>query len=285
MKWLPYPSVFSAFLLAMAVTLPGAAQQPAAQRPAIQEPAGEAPPAPVAEKSDRLGNDSPDKPETPPASAADAASTPTNDATAGQDEAAVDSQAAERFLEDPGALLDLYPEGGAALTEAVRRLAVADERTLDGILSLAKTADPRLQAAIGRGLAKAAVALAAKDPKRAARMQQRVAASGIDTLQTAFRVEQNDVETAVVRPRLTGGGDAPPAGRTTASDVIRIPNAGGTVTAGSEPSTSVSASAAPTSTTAPPSGGGSFGGGDSLGFLAGLVDNNKDDTSPSSPTR
>ena len=188
----------------------------------------------------------------------------------------------ERFLADPAELLKQNPGGGPALSDDVSRLVVADDRTIDGILALAKGATSRVQAAIGRGLAKAALVLVETRPERAAKLQERVAASGIDMVQIAFRVEQNDIDTAALQ-RLPGdGGAAPPAG--TPAQVIRA--ADGPAVSGGEAATAGGAGNGVAAAPAP--GEIASAGGISTGFLDGLdlaETNGGGDTSPLSPTR
>lgn len=281
MKWVLCPAVFGSFLFASAVAVPAALAQEPVQRipaapaetdtdgepdakqgvPAKAEPSSPEPAVPAAENSGTAA--------TVPEAAASA-------------DAVADAGTVERFLARPAGLLEQHPQGGPALTEAVRRLTVADERTVGEIVAMAKEAPPRLQAAMGRGLAKAALELVATQPERAAQLQEIVAASGLDTLQIAFRVEQNDIDTAALS-RLPGDVGPPPPASAPAA-IIRAadgPAISGSGSAGAEGASGPAAAA-------PGAAAGEALGAGSSGFLAGLAADaaeTEDDTAPTSPTR
>ncbi|MAU94381.1 MAG: hypothetical protein CMP81_00630 [Fulvimarina sp.] len=281
MKWVHCPAVFGSFLFASAVAVPAApAQEPVQQIPA-------APAETDAEQDADRGGPAKAQPSSPQ-SAAPAAANSGTAATAPEAAASAVADAdavagtVERFLARPAGLLEQHPQGGPALTEAVRRLTVADERTVGEIVAMAKEAPPRLQAAMGRGLAKAALELVATQPERAAQLQEVVAASGLDTLQIAFRVEQNDIDTATLS-RLPGDVGPPPPASAPAA-IIRAadgPAISGSGSAGAEGASGPAAAA-------PGAAAGEALGAGSSGFLAGLAADaaaTEDDTAPTSPTR
>lgn len=118
------------------------------------------------------------------------------------------------FLANPGLLLTDYPEGGIQLSSRVRALAGSDAATLDAILGLVEGANAEQRAAIGSGLARAAVACAPSAPAYSQLIQEKVASIATDELLTAFLSATDDIETAALGAAGGGGfvGGAPALG-------------------------------------------------------------------------
>ncbi|WP_181699013.1 hypothetical protein [Chthonobacter albigriseus] len=118
------------------------------------------------------------------------------------------------FLAAPGAMLNDYPEGGIQMSSRVRALAGSDAATLDPLLALIATANLDQRAAIGSGLARAAMACAPSSAAYAQLIQQKVAELANDDLLTAFLSASNDLETAALGAAGGGGfvGGAPALG-------------------------------------------------------------------------
>jgi hypothetical protein len=87
---------------------------------------------------------------------------------------------------NPQSLLSDYSAGGLALSARVRALAITDPSAVAALLSVAAAGNDAQKAAIGAGLAEAALVLAKTDPAAAQAIRQAVAQSGIDILTAAF---------------------------------------------------------------------------------------------------
>lgn len=109
------------------------------------------------------------------------------------------------FLAAPQALLDQNSGGGLPLANDTRGLAGSSSAAVPVLVELAKSGTPAQQAAIGAGLARAAVACSRTNPDYAAMIQQAVAASGIAGMITAFVSASNEVQTAAIGGAAAGG--------------------------------------------------------------------------------
>ncbi len=74
------------------------------------------------------------------------------------------------------------------------------------LIDIAKTGTSAQQAAIGAGLARAALACSRNDPDYAAMIQEAVANSGLAPIITAFVSASNDVQTAAISGAAAAGG-------------------------------------------------------------------------------
>jgi hypothetical protein len=130
-----------------------------------------------------------------------------------QPPAAVSPDEVASFMTNPAALLSTYPTGGLPLATRARALAGSNISTVDALISLASTANADQRSAIGAGLARAARACVASNPEYAAQIQQKVAASNLSDVVTAFLAASNDVQTAALGAGGAGaGGGAGAAG-------------------------------------------------------------------------
>ena len=116
-------------------------------------------------------------------------------------EAAIDA-----FLANPPELLVTNASGGLPLANQVRSLAGSSSASVPVLLDLARTATASQQAAIGAGLARAAIACSRVDAAYAAMIQQLVAESGIEGLIAAFIGASNEVQTAALPGGTPAGG-------------------------------------------------------------------------------
>ena len=112
--------------------------------------------------------------------------------------AKVDDSLVDAFLALPTGLLARHPEGGIPMVRDVRGLSGSDARTIDPLLALVPTASEPQKAAIGAGLARAALACARLAPNYAAYIQEKVAAMDDLGLLTAFAQAAGDIETTAV---------------------------------------------------------------------------------------
>ncbi|AHG48950.1 hypothetical protein RLEG12_08405 (plasmid) [Rhizobium leguminosarum bv. trifolii CB782] len=130
---------------------------------------------------------------------------------AGQVHAAVDAGAScfiapakaspeqlDSFSSQPADLTTKYPTGGAAMSLEVRTLAGSRFDNVDRLVQLAAGASPGQKSAIGAGLAWTARACAASQPEYALQIQEKIAASGLDEVITAFLGAANDTATAAL---------------------------------------------------------------------------------------
>jgi hypothetical protein len=115
-------------------------------------------------------------------------------------------EAVTQFKGNPLALLTTYASAGLPLTTQVRSLLLSDPALVDILIETAKSANDAQKAAIGAGLAQATRILAHGNPQIAATVQQKVAASGLLPLITAFITGSNGIETAAVGGGGGGGG-------------------------------------------------------------------------------
>jgi hypothetical protein len=121
------------------------------------------------------------------------------------------------FLNNPSSLLQSAPVGGFQLTSQVRALAGSSNEAIPELVGLASSANDAQIAALGTGLAQAALACVANRPDVAALIQEEVAASNNQALITAFTAASGNVETAAITGSIGGvggvtGGGAPGIG-------------------------------------------------------------------------
>jgi hypothetical protein len=130
-------------------------------------------------------------------------------------QAAVTPQQVTDFKANPSSALPRTPGAAqqnpsaaqlAQLTAFIRDLLLADPTTLNTIISLLTTANPAEQAAIGRGLAQAALAVVQTNRDLANQIQQAIAASGIQVAINAYAESAGNVVTAATGGGGTGGG-------------------------------------------------------------------------------
>jgi hypothetical protein len=103
-------------------------------------------------------------------------------------------------------LLQNNPNGGGALTRAIRNLLLSDHSSLSAIMSALAGADPAQQSAIGTALGLVAQALVKTDQAFATQIQQAIAASGIQPAMTAFAAITPNTTTASAGGGGGGGG-------------------------------------------------------------------------------
>jgi hypothetical protein len=113
--------------------------------------------------------------------------------------AKLESSVVDEFLAKPDDFMARYPDGGLPMVSDVRALAGSDSRTVEPLLSMAVTANTQQRAAIGSGLARAAVSCASASPDYAEWIQDMVAEADIADLMTAYVAAAGDIETAVLR--------------------------------------------------------------------------------------
>ena len=111
------------------------------------------------------------------------------------------------FLASPDALLTQFASGGLPLANQARALAGSSADTLAPLVALATRGNQTQAAAIGAGLARAARACAATNPQYAAQIQDAVAGSDNQALETAFLAGGNETQTAALGG-VAGGGSA-----------------------------------------------------------------------------
>jgi hypothetical protein len=119
------------------------------------------------------------------------------------------------FKANPLALLTTYASAGLPLTTEARSLLLTDPSLIDDLITAAKSGSDAQKAAIGAGLAQASRILARSNPQTATTIQQKVAASGLLPLITAFIAGSNGIETAAVGGGgggAAGGGGGPTGG-------------------------------------------------------------------------
>ncbi|ACE94916.1 hypothetical protein RHECIAT_PC0000846 (plasmid) [Rhizobium etli CIAT 652] len=104
----------------------------------------------------------------------------------------------ESFSSQPDSLTTKYPTGGAAMSLEVRTLAGSRFDNVDRLVLLAAGASPGQKSAIGAGLAWTARACAASQPEYALQIQQKIAASGLEEVITAFLGASNETATAAL---------------------------------------------------------------------------------------
>ncbi|MBY3383148.1 hypothetical protein [Rhizobium laguerreae] len=104
----------------------------------------------------------------------------------------------DSFSSQPADLTTKYPTGGAAMSLEVRTLAGSRFDNVDRLVQLAGSASPGQKSAIGAGLAWTARACAASQPEYALQIQEKIAASGLDEVITAFLGAANDTATAAL---------------------------------------------------------------------------------------
>ncbi|WP_205421293.1 hypothetical protein [Rhizobium terrae] len=116
------------------------------------------------------------------------------------------------FLASPDGLLTQFSSGGLPLSNQARSLAGSSADTLAPLLALAGRGNAAQAAAIGAGLGRAARACAAINPQYASQIQDAVAASGNQALETAFLAGGNDTQTAALGGGALGGGGSATTG-------------------------------------------------------------------------
>ncbi len=87
---------------------------------------------------------------------------------------------------DPFTLLSKFEEGGPPMANYIAAAVITDLSVVDPILSIAEKASPDQAAAIGAGLARAARALGAKNPKAAVMIAEKVSQSKNRRLRITF---------------------------------------------------------------------------------------------------
>lgn len=149
------------------------------------------------------------------------------------------------FAADPSSILVDNASAGLPLSNAVRSLAASDSATLSKLLDLAKNGNAAQKAAIGAGLARAAVACTENEPNYAAQIQSEVAQLGDLEVLVAFRTASSDIATAALSGNAgtvtpAPGGDTGSGGATNVQGNTGAPSGGestGTsTTSGNSPS-------------------------------------------------
>jgi hypothetical protein len=128
---------------------------------------------------------------------------------------ALPPQTVQQFLSDPGALLTQFPNGGAAMINAVRDLAASDPQTLNGLIGLLSKATPDQASAIGTALGQVAQMAVNSDPPYANNIQTAVVESANNSAEVAFSavVGGNIKLTATAPGGGAGGGGEEPTGQ------------------------------------------------------------------------
>ncbi len=121
---------------------------------------------------------------------------------------ALSAQAIQQFLANPSALLTQYPDGGPQMIDEVYKLAGTDPATLQALLGLLKSANPKQASAIGTGLGKIAVEAVKTNQAYATLIQQAVVAAQSASALVAFdaAIGGNIQLTAAAGGGGTGGG-------------------------------------------------------------------------------
>jgi hypothetical protein len=114
---------------------------------------------------------------------------------------------ASAFLANPRQLLQLNPNGGSLLSNAVQQLALSDPSTFKVLLGLLDNANDAQKGAIGQGLAQAAKTEVLTNQPLAADWQQQIVAINDPTFKTAALNAFGDVQLGAV-----GGGALGAAG-------------------------------------------------------------------------
>ena len=114
------------------------------------------------------------------------------------------------FTNNPGQLLQRFPDGGPDLISHVRDLAATSGATLQPLLDLVANANPHQVDAIGTGLAQAALVCVRYDQQFATEIQQAVAALGNQALELAFAAVLGDKPIGAVGGGGGGGGGGGP---------------------------------------------------------------------------
>ncbi len=109
------------------------------------------------------------------------------------------------FLSAPQSLLTQFASGGLPLSNQVRALAGSSSDALAALIGLSANANPNQAAAIGAGLARAARACATVNPEYASQIQDAVAATGNQALETAFLAGGTETQTAALGGLAAGG--------------------------------------------------------------------------------
>lgn len=112
----------------------------------------------------------------------------------------------ERFEKEPKELLDSYPRGGYAMSEATFQLAARGPKATAKLLSAAPMALFAQQKAMGEGLRRFVDLCSAKDPDGVKAVNSLVASAGVASLSRAFL--QGDDAPSQLPGR--GAGQAPP---------------------------------------------------------------------------
>lgn len=112
------------------------------------------------------------------------------------------------FGANPDSLLSTYPMAGLPMSTQVRSLSGSSFATLDGLLSLVKSASSAQKAAIGGGLGRAVKSCQTATPDYAQLIQQKVAAANDPDLTAAFVSAVNDIQTASLGGAGGAGGAA-----------------------------------------------------------------------------
>ncbi len=132
-----------------------------------------------------------------PASAATAYGTPTQQLSA---------QTITDFTNNPGALLNQFPEGGGQMISRLRDLLASDSTTLTAILGLVDKANKEQKQAIASALAQAAKLYARVDQQFVQQIQQAVANTQDQELIVAYAAAAGDVPIGGVGGGASGGG-------------------------------------------------------------------------------
>lgn len=122
---------------------------------------------------------------------------------------ALSAQAIQQFLANPSALLTQYPDGGPQMIDEVYKLAGTDPATLQALLALLKSANPKQASAIGTGLGKVAVDAVKTNQAYATQIQQAVVAAQSTSALVAFDAA---IGGNIQLTAATGGGGAGGAG-------------------------------------------------------------------------
>lgn len=113
----------------------------------------------------------------------------------------------QRFLANPGQVLQQYPDGGTALVSLLREVAIADPNSLTVILGLVPNANKSQKTAIGNALGQAAKVVVKTNQAYANQILQAIAETKDQDVFMAYSGGANDQGTAA-----TGGGGGAGAG-------------------------------------------------------------------------
>lgn len=113
----------------------------------------------------------------------------------------------QQFLNNPGALLTQFPNGGPDMIKEVRDLAASDPKTLNALVALLTSANPDQAGAIGTGLGQAAELAVSVDPAYADQIQTAVITANSNFAVVAFSaVVGGDIKLAAATGGAGGGG-------------------------------------------------------------------------------
>lgn len=114
----------------------------------------------------------------------------------------------DQFVSNPSQVVQGYPSGGAQLISLIRDVCVAHPEALQAIMGAVKSANKDQQMAFGSGLGQCAQIVVRTNQAYANQIQQAVADSGLEDVNTAFAAVTGNVTIASTGAGGGGGGGA-----------------------------------------------------------------------------